>query len=100
MIHVNPDGGAMSNLQIKGIEETLYAQIKKLAVTEHRSMSQQVLFVIKDYMARGKALHTTKTPAQVLLQLSGSWEDERTPEDIVADMRRARKNSRKLAKGW
>jgi len=90
----------MSNLQIKGIEESLYTQIKELAVREHRSISQQVLFLIKDYLAREKPLRTTKTPAQVLLQLSGSWEDERAPEEIVAEMRRARKNSRTLMKGW
>jgi len=90
----------MSNLQIKGIEESLYTQIKELAVIEHRSISQQVLFLIKDYLARGKPLRTTKTPAQVLLELSGSWEDKRAPEEIVAQIRRARKNSRTLIKGW
>ena len=69
-------------------------------MTEHRSISQQVLFLIKDYLAKGKPLRTTKTPAQVLLQLSGSWEDERAPDEIVAEIRRARKNSSTLMKGW
>ena len=90
----------MSNLQIKGIDESLYTQIRELAVREHRSISQQVLFLVKDYLAKGKPLRTTQTPAQVLLQLSGSWEDERAPSEIVAEIRRARKNSRTLMKGW
>ncbi len=90
----------MSNLQIKGIDESLYTQIKELAVSEHRSISQQVLFLVKDYLAKGKLLRATNTPAQVLLQLSGSWEDERAPDEIVAEIRRARKNSKTLMKGW
>jgi hypothetical protein len=32
-----------------------------------------------------------KTPAQVLLELSGSWEDDRTAEQIIADMKQSRK---------
>jgi len=51
----------MSNLQIKGIEESLYRQIKELAVREHRSISQQVLFLVKDCLAKGKHLRTTQT---------------------------------------
>ena len=43
----------MSNLQIKGIDESLYTQIKELAVREHRAISQQVLSLIKDYLAKG-----------------------------------------------
>ena len=32
-----------------------------------------------------------KAPAQVLLELSGSWEDDRTTEEIIADMKQSRK---------
>ena len=32
-----------------------------------------------------------KTPAQVLLELSGSWEDDRTAEQIIADLKQSRK---------
>ena len=44
----------MANLQIKGIEDALYAQIKDIAVAENRSISQQVLFLVKAYMANKK----------------------------------------------
>jgi hypothetical protein len=36
----------MANLQIKGIDDDLYAQIKSLAVSENRSVSQQILFLV------------------------------------------------------
>ena len=41
----------MANLQIKGIEEDIYADIKKMAAAENRSVSQQILFLVKKHMA-------------------------------------------------
>lgn len=89
----------MANLQIKGIEISLYTEIKKLAVSENRSVSQQILFLVKEYLARKKHLSRIRTPAQVLLDLSGSWEDERSADEIISDIKKARKNSRKLSGG-
>ena len=82
----------MANLQIKGIEDALYAQIKQLAASENRSISQQVLFLVKRYMANKGQFQRIKLPAQVLLDLSGSWEDSRGAEEIISEIRKARKN--------
>lgn len=90
----------MANLQIKGIDEQLYAELKRIAVSENRSVSQQVLFLIKAYLARKNQFQTIKTPAEVLLELFGSWQDAREPNEIVADLRGSRKNSEKLKEGF
>ena len=90
----------MANLQIKGMDDDLYAQLKSLAASENRSISQQVLFLVKLYLARKHQLQEARTPAQVLLELSGSWEDDRPAEKIVKDLKSGRKNSRKLRKGF
>ncbi len=90
----------MANLQIKGIDDGLYTQIKNLAASQNRSVSQQVLFLIKEHLSKKKHLNAIKTPAEILLELSGSWEDERKPEDIVKEIKRARKNSKKLKEGF
>lgn len=90
----------MANLQIKSIDDDLYAQLKALAASENRSVSQQVLFLLKGYLAKRQQLQNTKTPAQVLLELSGSWDDAKTPEQIVRMLKNARKNSQKLAEGF
>ena len=37
----------MANLQIKGIEGSIYKEIKDMAAAEHRSVSQQILFIVK-----------------------------------------------------
>jgi len=89
----------MANLQIKGVHDELYEEIKKVAEAENRSVSQQVLFLIRDFLARRRELKTLSWPADVLLELSGSWEDDREPEEIVAEIKAARKNSKKLRKG-
>ena len=90
----------MANLQIKGVHDDLYEEIKKVAEAENRSVSQQVLFLIRDYLARRRELQPLKCPADVLLELSGSWEDERGPGEIVAEIKAGRKNSKKLRKGF
>lgn len=90
----------MANLQIKGIDDDLYGQIKALAKSENRSISQQVLFLVKPYLAKKHQWQKIKTPAQVLLELSGSWEDARSPELIVKELKSTRKNALKLEKGF
>ena len=90
----------MANLQIKGMADDLYAQLKSLAASENRSISQQVLFLLKLYLAKKHQLQGTRTPAQTLLDLSGSWEDDRPPEQIVKELKAGRRSSRKLRKGF
>ena len=90
----------MANLQIKGIEDNLYKKIKEIAASENRPVSQQILFLIKEYIARRGANRSIKPPAQVLLELSGSWEDNRSADKIISEIKRGRKNSKKLKKGF
>ncbi len=89
----------MSNLQIKGIDERLYQQLKQLAADENRSVSQQVLFLIRNHMAQKRRTYESETAAQSLLALAGSWEDTRTAEQIVQDIKSARRSSRKFKEG-
>lgn len=90
----------MANLQIKNINEEFYGQIKALADSENRSISQQVLFLLKGYLAGGKMMGKAKPPAQVLLDLGGSWQDDRDSEEIIDDIKRNRLNSAKLSNGF
>lgn len=90
----------MANLQIKGMDDALYEEIKKLAADENRSVSQQTLFLIREYLAKRRSIHRLKTPAQLLLELSGSWEDTRDAETIIKGIKKARKNSKKLKGGF
>jgi predicted CopG family antitoxin len=90
----------MANLQIKGIDDDIYAELKKLAAAENRSVSQQTLFLIKDYLAKKQPLRTLKTPVQTLLEMAGSWEGEESAKEIIAKIKKARKSSTKLKEGF
>jgi predicted CopG family antitoxin len=90
----------MANLQIKGIDDAIYEELKKLAAAENRSVSQQTLFLIKDYLSKKQRVRTLKTPVQVLLELAGSWEGEASAEEIIAKIKKARKSSTRLPEGF
>ncbi len=90
----------MAILQIKGIDDDFYEQIKRMSVLQNRSISQQVLWILKEYLSREKQIGRTKQAAEILLELSGSWQDSRTAEDIIRDIRGNRRNSRKGSKGF
>jgi len=90
----------MANLQIKGVDDAIYEELKKLAAAENRSVSQQTLFLIKDYLAKKQRVQNLKTPVQVLLELAGSWEGEETAEEIIAKIKKARKSSTRLKEGF
>ena len=88
----------MANLQIKGMEDELYRELKKMAAEENRSVSQQALFLVKEYLARKRHMRALKTPAQILLDLSGSWEDNRNSSKIITEIKKSRRNSKKFKK--
>ena len=90
----------MANLQIKGMDDELYRELKRMAAEENRSVSQQALFLVKEYLARKRYVRALKTPAQILLDLSGSWEDKQDSAKIIAQIKRARRNSKKLKEGF
>lgn len=90
----------MANLQIKGMKDELYGQLKELAAAENRSISQEILFLLKMHLAKTASIRTAKTPAQVLLELSGSWADTRPAAEIVSRLKTDRRNSLKLADGF
>ena len=89
----------MSNLQIKGIDSGLYAELKCLAAAERRSVSQQVIFLAKEYLARNRSARSAKTPAEVLLALSGSWSDDKSADEIIKELKQARRNSKRVRAG-
>jgi hypothetical protein len=73
----------------------LYNELKRIAAEENRSVSQQTLFLVRDYIAKRQRARGTKSPGQMLLELSGSWEDDRSSEEILSGIKKARKLARR-----
>jgi plasmid stability protein len=90
----------MANLQIKNIDDDFYKKIKALADAENRSVSQQVIYLVKDYLLKRQTISKIKTPAQMLLDISGSWDEDGEADEIIARIKSHRTNSKKLEQGF
>jgi plasmid stability protein len=84
----------MANLQVKDIDERLYAALRRLASDERRSISQEVAHILEKYLS-SKA-RFDRNPTEAFLALSGAWVDERETEDIVQDIRKSRNSNQRL----
>jgi len=82
----------MATLQVKGLDDELYRALGARAAMDNRSVSQEVVVMIKEFLARTKP--GVEEATRSLLDLAGSWEDERPPAVIAQDLRRARRQRR------
>lgn len=87
----------MAILQVRDIDDRLYSSLKKRAKSENRSLSQEVISIIEKYLANPSMFKNN--PTQEFLSLSGAWDDERTAAEIVADIKKNRKNSGRFKAG-
>ena len=85
----------MAILQVRDIDSGLYQSLKNRASKEKRSISQEVIFILEKYLARPKSMDVS--PTEEFLQLSGSWEDDRSAEEIVTSIREGRIESPRFA---
>jgi plasmid stability protein len=83
----------MATLQVKGIDDQLYKALGARASMNNRSISQEVITIIQESLARPPA--DPRTATRAFLELSGSWKDERSAARIAADLRRARHSRKK-----
>jgi plasmid stability protein len=91
---VRQGGAAMAILQVRDIDDRLYAFLKKLAQSENRSLSQEVISILEKYLLNPALFKNN--PTREFLSLSGSWEDDRTAEEIIDDIKKNRKKSRRF----
>lgn len=85
----------MATLQVKGIDEQLYEGLRRRANREHRSISQEVVHLIEEHLAR-PAEADSGSAVDAFLQLAGTWQDDRSAAEIAADIRSNRRSSRRF----
>ena len=86
----------MAILQVRDIDDRIYESLKKISSENKRSISQEVIHIIESYLSNPR-LFRKNTTAE-FLKLSGSWSDERTPEEIISDIKISRTNNRRFGK--
>lgn len=84
----------MATLQVKGLDDALYRALAARAAEDNRSISQEVVTIIEDFLDRCTRSHRQATDE--LLALAGSWEDSRSAKDIAAAIRRSRRSGRRF----
>ena len=82
----------MAILQVRSMDKDLYLALGRRAALENRSISQEVIEIIKRYLAtpvvrRGAA-------DEEALRLAGSWTDSRSEKAIASAIRKERSTRR------
>ena len=87
----------MATLQVKGIDEDLYRALGTRAKLDNRSISQQVVKLIRDSLARSSG--SAEDATRAFLALCGSWKDDRSAREIAASIRKSRRSGRRFKGG-
>ena len=80
----------MANLQVKGLDDSLYRALGARAEMDNRSVSQEVVTMIQEFLGRPSADPQAATRA--LMDLAGSWADEKPAAEIARALRKARRS--------
>ena len=81
----------MAMLQVRDMDDRLYDRLKFAAKRDNRSISQQVVTILQKYFTSVPV--KPKNATEEFLKLSGAWEDARSTEEIIDDIRNTRVNS-------
>jgi len=84
----------MANLQVKDIDENLYTALKIRAKSKRRSVSQEVIRLIEEYL--NKPDDTTIDSTRLFLDLSWASDKDESADDLIAQLKRDRKESAKF----
>jgi len=79
----------MANLQVKSIDDDLYESLGRRAAMENRSISQEVVSILKTYLSTPSSVNVKSNNLQ-FLELCGSWQGEESAESMVEDIRKNR----------
>lgn len=86
----------MANLQVRDMDDQVYAALKKRAKREHRSLSQEVVQIIEDYLSRPNI--DSAKQSELFLELAGSWQGPESAAEIISSIRKGRVASQRFGK--
>lgn len=84
----------MAILQVREVDDRLYSLLKAKAKKENRSLSQEVISILENYLANPVTFN--RNPTRDFLSLAEAWSDDRPAEAIIGQLRRSRKNSKRF----
>ncbi len=84
----------MANLQGRDIDDQIYEALKKGTKEQHRSLSQEVVHIIVEYLSRPNMDSTRQT--EWFLQLGGAWQGPESADEILTSIRKGRRESKRF----
>jgi plasmid stability protein len=77
----------MATLQVRSLDDRLYEALGKLAARDHRSISQEVVAILQEHLSQPVRQSTAANATEEFLSLCGSWQEERSAEEIAGEIR-------------
>jgi len=84
----------MATVELTNIDDRLYEALVTRAAKDNRSVSEEVETILRESLFLPK--HDPWAATEAMLKLVGSWQDERTAEEIIADIRASRRSGRRF----
>jgi len=84
----------MAILQVRNIDDRLYLSLKTIAKLKNRSVSQEVIYIIEKYLSNPTL--DGKNPTKEFIALSDSWKDDKTAEELIAEIKAGRKKGKRF----
>ena len=84
----------MAILQVREIDDRIYANLKRISHQNKRSISQEVIHIIETYLSDPQLLKKNST--EEFLKLAGSWEDDKPAEEIIEEIRKGRSTNKRF----
>ncbi len=81
----------MATLQVKGMDNQIYETLRRRAEIDNRSISQEVISIIQDYLSR--PVKQTEKATQEFLKLSAKWKSKKSADTLITEIRSSRKRS-------
>lgn len=78
----------MATLQVRSIDDQLYEALGKKAARDNRSISQEVIAILKEHLSQPGQKNATEK----FLEICGTWKDQKTAKEISEEIRKSRKS--------
>jgi len=76
------------------MDDDLYRALAARAAQDNRSISQEVITLVQDFLARPG--RSARNATEEFLSLAGSWGDDRSAKEIARDIRARRRSGRRF----
>ncbi len=86
----------MATLQVRSIDEQLYKALGRRAAMDNRSISQEVITILKIYLSSPSLQHTNST--HDFLELCGTWQDTKDERQIVEEISESRRSGNRFGR--